>query len=950
MVDVFSTGGTTGSVATALPAQEISPEELRGRGVQTLTSALDPTVADQLDALIEGAESQDVEALVADITQLDRPQIKALADHLARLSLFDDALELAAEDHHYASSSTRPRLNPGSIFFSLLQRHEPSAARAKADTYLAELTISITDTNHPTHYLDYANRQVHLRLRQALSNSLGREGLPADRQEALESALAELTQAKLQRSKPDVEEEDRDARNTMIHGHVPALLDAMQRLSDDYETAFGEPLDEGVLMQIFHRSLRCWRADMDGNKFRDSRRWSAIVHADIDAMVGLYNDGLAELRAQLDGTLSAQMTHKSSSAPEGLTEARAAMRQTTELEQWLSEHGAPNLKADLDNLEFDIERGEGAEFVVQNTYDELQRRLDCLLDTLPAEGPLAAAHRLARRLRRMFGAFGLHLSGKEVRHDCIDLTKAVAGLPGLEGCMEGDEEAPDQTRYALIDEALATIQPLSEEVIFKDHEGDPPQSEPQRTLQCMRRMVRMQEVCGEHTADLFYMSRVRGPEDVLAILALAKAAGVFGKFDLVLLFETHQDTLNSLATMEVLYAHPLYREHLALRGNIQRFMPPYSDNGKDGGTALAMFDIQWNFQKLHAQGLTQDIGTIGPVTVIKHNGRGLDSPARGGGPRDKGDLLITQPPESIGTSVYDQTQGRVDGEMATPASRARFTDQWIGAGMFLALHPNRESLADAWRSFGESTIHERGDVVALHRNLTGLDGQTGGEDAFAELLYGYWLTEALKCLPCGARPVTSKQIIRAISSVAGPAQSGIWLPLITLGTFLQSVETRKGTEWLDALLRDNTDFFYLRNRLLTLLPGLVSLDLEAADALVADAPAEVRQLWEHIRDLLQLSIDQVNALRERHTWLDEAARAEEAKHKKRRARRKLGMAMKVYCMREMRALSEVDASDFGQAKEAMKQATANPNEGQQWLAQVLAVLMVGQAAEQGFWG
>ena len=62
----------------------------------------------------------------------------------------------------------------------------------------------------------------------------------------------------------------------------------------------------------------------------------------------------------------------------------------------------------------------------------------------------------------------------------------------------------------------------------------------------------------------------RGRGDVLAVLLMAKDAGVSDRLDIVPLFETVADLHRAPDTMERLFANPAYARHLAARGGARR--------------------------------------------------------------------------------------------------------------------------------------------------------------------------------------------------------------------------------------------------------------------------------------------------------------------------------------------------------------------------------------------
>ena len=131
-------------------------------------------------------------------------------------------------------------------------------------------------------------------------------------------------------------------------------------------------------------------------------------------------------------------------------------------------------------------------------------------------------------------------------------------------------------------------------------------------------------------------------EDILALFSLIKKEGLFGRVDLIPLFETIDDLRRCDAVMAELYQHPMYRRHLKLRGYVQEIMMGYSDSNKDGG----YFTSGWELYKAQMD-LTETAKYHG-IKQVLFLGRGGAS-GRGGGPLNQ--AILAQP--------YGTVQGRI---------------------------------------------------------------------------------------------------------------------------------------------------------------------------------------------------------------------------------------------------------------------------------------------------
>src|SRR4030042_1248984 len=131
----------------------------------------------------------------------------------------------------------------------------------------------------------------------------------------------------------------------------------------------------------------------------------------------------------------------------------------------------------------------------------------------------------------------------------------------------------------------------------------------------------------------------RGPSDLLAVLLLARDAGVSDGLDVVPLFETVADLHAAPATLERLFKNPAYARHLAARGGAQTVMVGYSDSNKDGGYLTAHWGLHRAQRALAAACRKRG------VTLTLFHGRG-GTVGRGGGPTNR--AVLAQPPESVG--------------------------------------------------------------------------------------------------------------------------------------------------------------------------------------------------------------------------------------------------------------------------------------------------------------
>ena len=151
-----------------------------------------------------------------------------------------------------------------------------------------------------------------------------------------------------------------------------------------------------------------------------------------------------------------------------------------------------------------------------------------------------------------------------------------------------------------------------------------------RSLWVFQAIAQARHKFGGRAIGDYIVSGARGPEDVLAVLLLARWADITDKrsgecpLDVAPMLESIDSLQAAGEVLRALHAEPAYRRHLDSRGNRQVMVIGYSDSNKQGGIAAS----RWALQVAQTQ-LLQTARTMGTNVLIFH-GRG-GTAARGGG-------------------------------------------------------------------------------------------------------------------------------------------------------------------------------------------------------------------------------------------------------------------------------------------------------------------------------
>ena len=313
---------------------------------------------------------------------------------------------------------------------------------------------------------------------------------------------------------------------------------------------------------------------------------------------------------------------------------------------------------------------------------EFRADLDLIAASLRAHRGEHAGWLAMRQLLQRVDTFGFHLATLDLRQESGAHDQAFAALLA-------DAEWP-QRDAAARRERLASL-------IAAPRVPDPGAEAAAGTLAVFRTVAQARVRYGDGAIGPYIISMSRSAADVLAVLALARIAGCAGDdgrvpLDVAPLFETIADLRAAQDVLEQLFADPLYREHLAARGNRQMVMLGYSDSAKDGG----LFASRWALQR--TQVLLTELAQRSGVRIAFFHGRG-GSISRGGGKTER--AVIAAPRGSVDGYLRLTEQGEViHRKYGIRALALRNLEQTTGAVLRASLRPRPAEPREAqWREW-----------------------------------------------------------------------------------------------------------------------------------------------------------------------------------------------------------------------------------------------------------
>ncbi|MDP6540007.1 MAG: phosphoenolpyruvate carboxylase [Planctomycetota bacterium] len=644
-------------------------------------------------------------------------------------------------------------VQPGSLRAAAAELARRGTSAEEVAAALSEVVVEPVFTAHPTEAVRRTLLKKEQRLARALVERFHEEVLdPVARRKiedriALEIAAAWQTEEQLP-GRPTVAEEVEHALfylSDVLYRVVPSVHEELERA---LALAFGEPVpvDRPVI-----RFASWVGGDMDGNPAVGADTIRATLARHLELVLRRYREELRGLhehlsqstrRVEVDGAVLARAADYAARLPE---EAAAIPARYADMPYrrllWLMDARLARKGS-----------GEGEGY---GAPAELRADLALLAQSLASHGGARAGLALVRRASWRVDVFGFHLAALDVRQDAAVHRRVVGGLLG-----DGRFSArPPHERSARIAAALA-----------RGVDAEPEGREARATLDVFRALAEARDRYGEHALGPFVISMAQGPDDALAVLLLARTAGFTGAdgqvpLDVAPLFETVDDLAAGPDVLSALATHPLYAQHLALRGGRQVVMLGYSDSNKDGGIAASRVALD------RAQSrLASAAAELGIALTLFH-GRGGSRSRGGSKPRE---AILAAPPGTLNGHARSTEQGEIIGDkFGLRGIASRTLEVTLGALL------ERTAGGDPAR---EATDEERAIAETLGASSRAHYRALVHDDAeFGELFAGMTPIDVIERLAIGSRPARRRRMrgvedLRAIPWVFAWTQCRAVLP------------------------------------------------------------------------------------------------------------------------------------------------------------------------------
>ncbi len=758
-------------------------EVLRAQGGDELFARVEAARLAAIRHREEGTAARELDAALSGLDAPDANEVARAFSTYFMLTNLAEQLHRIRRRRDYRRNHTAEQHQPGSLAAVMRTLSEAGLTRDQVVALIAALEVVPVFTAHPTEATRRTILGKEQRIARRLLERLHRGDLsPREERRAREDLIEEIALVWQTAEQPAARPTVADEVEHVLFYLIEVVYGVMPAFHDELAMALDAGFGPGVGSKPARPTVRfgSWvGGDMDGNPNVGSDTIVATLLRQRDLIVDRYR---ADLRVLFDSL--SQSTSRVSVAP-ALIERGNAYRA---LLPAVSE-GIPPRYHDMpyrvllwlmwERLAATSADREGGYPSPGAFLDDLELIADSLRANRGAQAGLAMVERLELRLR----TFGFHLATLDLRQDSLVHRTAIATLlgdPGFE--RSAPSERASLLRAALGDFDAAALQPADEAV--------------HAALEVFRTVAEARRRFGTEAVGPYIISMAQGADDVLAVLFLARAAGLADEdghvpLDVAPLFETVDDLEGARDTFESMLGDEHYRAHLRKRGDQQLVMLGYSDSSKISGIAAS----RWALYR--AQEELVEVADAAGVHLTLFHGRGGTVGRGGSKPRDgvlaqpsgavRGRLRVTEQGEIINSKfglrdiaerTLELTAGAVLECTAVCDVDTAPRPEWRAA---------MDTMAAAARASYHALVHEHPDFIEYFRAATPID--------------------VIERLEIGSRPASRRsggvENLRAIPWVFSWMQNRHLLPgWYGVGAGLEAAVRDHGEELVVSMTRD----------------------------------------------------------------------------------------------------------------------------------------------------
>lgn len=318
---------------------------------------------------------------------------------------------------------------------------------------------------------------------------------------------------------------------------------------------------------------------------------------------------------------------------------------------------------------------------------ELLADLQLIASDLRHVGAAAAVSGCLQDMIRLVEVFGIHLLTIDLRQHSGRHLQALDEIFRWAGVCPGYAQMNDEARFACLVGELQHTRPLIPTHL-------PFSAETNEVVQTFRTTAAILEQLNPDVLQKYIISSTTSPAHLLEVLLLAREARLFrpnegvSRLDIVPLFEALEPLHHAQSIMQQLFALPVYRRHLEMRGKIQEVMIGYSDSNKESG----FLQSSWALYRTQEQ--LVELGRREGITMQMFHGRG-GAVGRGGGPTNR--AILAQPRGTVNGRLRITEQGEVIADRyGNRAIAERHLDQVVNAVLLTSFPDEGVQVSPEW--------------------------------------------------------------------------------------------------------------------------------------------------------------------------------------------------------------------------------------------------------------
>ena len=749
------------------------------------------------DALLEEVEGDrqaairrrdgDSDAAVQLVVRADSRSAAQAADLIRAFTTWFQVVNMAEKVHRvrrrrqYLNDSSKPQ--PGGLTDCFQRLRSLGYTLEQTVDLLGRLSIEPVFTAHPTESTRRTLLRQQQRIAHLLTSRLDPSLTPGERRITLEKVRTELTTG--------WQTADNSREKLTIADEREHVLFFLVEVVYDVIPAFYEGIEESLVLVYGEQARKVWVPEV--------LHFGSWVGGDMDGLPDVHAKTIRESCARhhalivnryfLEAQTLAEKLSQSDKRTPGIPQA---IYDRIEHYRSVVPAARASTPSGHDEMPYRVLLGQVAERL-RATYDHRSgqyERVEQLVDDLTIIARSLEANRgryaglsLVRRLLRRVRTFGLHLATLDVRQNAA-VHREIVGRALDEA---GWQERSAAERADRLREALA-------------RDESPPEvmeAAGKRALWVFEAMEYCRNRYGTPAIGSYVVSMARDVDDVLSVLLLARWAGfldgVTGQvpLDFAPLFESVEALDAAGPTMSRLFDDPIYRAHLAGRGNRQVVMIGYSDSNKESGIASS----RWLLRKAQAAMLASCHGA--GVELLVFHGRG-GSVSRGG---SRTEAVVSSLPNAVSCGrlrVTEQGETINDRYGLQPIALRTF-EQGINTLSLAVAGERRETIKPGWNDAMELLSRAS---RARYRQFVHDDPR------FFEFFQAVTPVDVIERMQIGSRPLVrgtggGVDAIRAVPWMFAWSQSRHMLPgWFGAGTGLAAVMERFGPDVLGDMFRD----------------------------------------------------------------------------------------------------------------------------------------------------